>query len=58
MKRIKENIAASLIVKLGIAILAMFGLISLLVAVIIGDMGLSLAVIFNSMRLGRIKPEK
>jgi Cd2+/Zn2+-exporting ATPase len=56
MRRIRENISLSLLVKLGIAVLAMFGLVSLWVAVAIGDMGLSLAVILNSMRLGRIKP--
>ncbi|MFA5868468.1 MAG: cation-translocating P-type ATPase [Candidatus Bathyarchaeia archaeon] len=58
MRRIKENIALSLFVKLGIGVLAMFGLVSLWVAVAVGDMGLSLAVILNSLRLGRIKPEK
>jgi Cd2+/Zn2+-exporting ATPase len=56
MRRIRENISLSLLVKLGIAALAMFGLVSLWVAVAVGDMGLSLAVILNSMRLGRIKP--
>jgi Cd2+/Zn2+-exporting ATPase len=56
MQRIRENISLSLLVKLGIAALAMFGLVSLWVAVAVGDMGLSLAVILNSMRLGRIKP--
>lgn len=58
MQRIRENIALSLLVKLGIAVLAMFGLVSLWMAVAVGDMGLSLAVILNSLRLGRIKPEK
>jgi Cd2+/Zn2+-exporting ATPase len=58
MRRIKENISLSLFVKLGIAVLAMFGLISLWAAVTVGDMGLSLAVILNSLRLSRVKPEK
>ena len=56
MRRIKENISLSLMVKLGIAALALFGLVSLWMAVAVGDMGLSLAVILNSLRLGRIKP--
>jgi Zn2+/Cd2+-exporting ATPase len=56
MRRIRENISLSLLVKLGIAALAMVGLVSLWAAVAVGDMGLSLAVILNSMRLGRIKP--
>ena len=56
MRRIRENISLSLLVKLGIAALALFGLVSLWAAVAVGDMGLSLAVILNSLRLGRIKP--
>jgi len=55
MGRIKENIAASILVKLIVAILALPGWITLWIAVAVGDMGLSLAVILNSMRLGRIK---
>jgi len=55
MRRIRENIALSLVVKLGIAALALFGFVSLWVAVAVGDMGLSLAVILNSMRLSRVK---
>jgi Cd2+/Zn2+-exporting ATPase len=56
MRRIRENISLSLLVKLGIAALAMFGLVSLWAAVAVGDMGLSLAVILNSLRLSHIKP--
>jgi len=58
MRCIRENITLSLVVKLGIALLALLGLVSLWVAVAVGDMGLSLAVILNSLRLSRIKPEK
>ena len=57
MNRIKENIAASILVKLLVAGLAFPGLVTLWIAVAVGDMGLSLAVIFNSMRLSRIKAE-
>ncbi|MCW4035936.1 MAG: cation-translocating P-type ATPase [Candidatus Bathyarchaeota archaeon] len=55
MGRIRENIAASIIVKLAVAALAFPGLVSLWMAVAIGDMGLSLAVILNSLRLGGVK---
>lgn len=57
MRRIRENITLSLVVKLGVALLALFGFVSLWVAVAVGDMGLSLAVILNALRLSRIKPE-
>jgi Cd2+/Zn2+-exporting ATPase len=55
MNRIRENIFASIIVKVLVAILAFQGLVSLWLAVAIGDMGLSLAVILNSLRLSGIK---
>ena len=58
MGRIKENIAASILVKLMVAVLAFPGWITLWIAVAVGDMGLSLAVILNSMRLGRIKAQE
>jgi Cd2+/Zn2+-exporting ATPase len=58
MTRIRENIAASIIVKLMVAALAFPGLITLWIAVAVGDMGLTLAVILNSMRLGRIKADE
>jgi Cd2+/Zn2+-exporting ATPase len=58
MGRIKENIAASILVKLIVVGLALPGWITLWIAVAVGDMGLSLAVILNSMRLGRIKAQE
>jgi Cd2+/Zn2+-exporting ATPase len=58
MGRIRENIAASILVKLIVAALAFPGLVTLWMAVAIGDMGLSLAVILNSLRLGDIKAER
>jgi Cd2+/Zn2+-exporting ATPase len=58
MERIRENIAASIIVKLIVAALAFPGWVTLWMAVAIGDMGLSLAVILNSLRLGGIKAER
>ena len=58
MGRIRENIAASIVVKLIVAALAFPGWVTLWMAVAIGDMGLSLTVILNSLRLGRIKAER
>ncbi|MDV3294097.1 MAG: cadmium-translocating P-type ATPase [Nitrososphaerales archaeon] len=52
---VKQNIASSILVKGGIAILAIAGLVSLALAVGVGDMGLSLAVILNAMRLRVLK---
>ncbi len=57
MGRIRENITASILVKVAVAALALPGLVSLWMAVAIGDMGLSLAVILNSIRLGGIKAD-
>jgi len=58
MRRIRENIAASILVKLAVAALAFPGLVSLWMAVAVGDMGLSLAVILNSIRLGGIRAKE
>ncbi len=52
---IKQNVLLSLSIKGTVAILALFGMINLWVAVAVGDMGLSLAVIFNAMRLAKVK---
>ena len=58
MGRIRENIVASILVKALVAALAFPGLVSLWLAVAVGDMGLSLAVILNSMRLSGIKAKQ
>ena len=50
MRIVKENIFLSIIVKGSLALLSIFGLVSLWMAVGIGDMGLSLAVILNGLR--------
>ncbi len=55
MRVVRENIAASILVKGTFAVLALPGLVSLWMAVAIGDMGLSLAVILNAMRLALFK---
>jgi Cd2+/Zn2+-exporting ATPase len=58
MNVVKQNVAASIIIKTSLTALAMFGMINLWVAVGIGDMGLSLAVISNAMRLTNVKAKK
>lgn len=50
MNRIRQNIAAAVIVKACITVLASMGLVGLWAAVLIGDMGLTLAVIANAFR--------
>jgi len=55
MRRIRENIAVSIIVKAAVAALAFPGLVGLWLAVAEGDMGLSIAVILKALRLGGIK---
>jgi Cd2+/Zn2+-exporting ATPase len=56
VSRMKENIAVALLVKLGIVILGALGMITLWMAVILGDVGLTLLVILNSIRISNIKP--
>jgi Cd2+/Zn2+-exporting ATPase len=52
---IRQNIALSILIKSLFAVLAVFGLITLWMAVSIGDMGLSLAVILNALRIASAK---
>jgi Cd2+/Zn2+-exporting ATPase len=54
---IRTNIWGSLGVKALLAIGAPLGYVSVLVAVVVGDMGMSLAVTGNAMRLARLEPE-
>jgi Cd2+/Zn2+-exporting ATPase len=49
---VRQNVALSILIKSSFAILAIFGLVTLWMAVSIGDMGLSLAVILNALRIG------
>jgi Cd2+/Zn2+-exporting ATPase len=55
MKIVKQNIIASILIKGSFAILAFPGLVTLWLAVAVGDMGLSLAVILNAMRLSLLE---
>jgi Cd2+/Zn2+-exporting ATPase len=56
LNRIKENISISLGMKLVIVALAAVGTISLWQSVILGDVGLALLVIINSIRISNVKP--
>jgi Cd2+/Zn2+-exporting ATPase len=51
---IKQNIAAAIAIKAILAIGVPLGYVSLITAVLIGDMGVSLAVTTNALRLGRV----
>ncbi|MFX1475134.1 MAG: heavy metal translocating P-type ATPase [Promethearchaeota archaeon] len=51
---VKQNVIAALLIKLSLAVLVFPGLVSLWLAVALGDMGLSLAVILNAMRLSLV----
>jgi len=48
---IKQNVSASILIKSSLALLALMGMVKLWVAVLVGDAGLSLAVVLNAMRL-------
>ena len=54
-KIIKQNIWGSILVKVSFAVLTVIGLMTLWLAVGIGDMGVSLAVLLNGMRIFRYK---
>ncbi|WP_435075510.1 heavy metal translocating P-type ATPase [Halorubrum sp. HHNYT27] len=54
---IRQNVWASLGVKFLLALGVPLGLVSVAVAVVVGDMGMSLGVTGNAMRLSGIKPE-
>ena len=54
---IRQNIWASLAVKAVLAVGAPLGLVSVIVAIVVGDMGMSLGVTGNAMRLAGITPE-
>nr|WP_233357433.1 cation-translocating P-type ATPase [Halococcoides cellulosivorans] len=54
---IRQNIWSSLGVKALLAVGVPIGLVSVAVAVVVGDMGMSLGVTGNAMRLARVSPE-
>jgi Cd2+/Zn2+-exporting ATPase len=52
MAVVRQNVVASILIKGSFAVLAFPGIITLWLAVGVGDMGLSLAVILNALRIG------
>jgi Cd2+/Zn2+-exporting ATPase len=52
---IQQNIWTSILLKFSLAIGVFPGIVSLVVAVLVGDMGASLAVTSNALRLARVK---
>jgi len=52
---IRQNVSLSIIIKGSFAVLAFLGMINLWLAVAVGDMGLSLAVIVNALRLAKVR---
>ncbi|MFW6003509.1 MAG: heavy metal translocating P-type ATPase [Halanaeroarchaeum sp.] len=55
---IRQNIWSSLGVKALLALGVPFGYVSVALAVVVGDMGMSLGVTGNAMRLSRVRPER
>ena len=55
MNIIKQNISLSIFVKALFVILAILGVITLMMSVGIGDLGLTMVVILNSFRIARVK---
>jgi Cd2+/Zn2+-exporting ATPase len=52
---IRQNVGVSLVVKLALTVLAIPGLVTLWMAILIGDLGVSLGVISNALRLNRFR---
>ncbi len=52
---IRQNIAASVLLKAALAVGVPLGAVSLIAAVLVGDMGASLGVTANSLRLARVR---
>jgi len=55
---IRQNIFAAILIKFSLAIGVFPGLVSLVIAVLVGDMGASLGVTANAMRLARANLKK
>ena len=55
MSVVKQNVSVAILIKSSFAILVFPGIVTLWLAVAVGDMGLSLAVILNALRIGRKK---
>ncbi|WP_409200349.1 heavy metal translocating P-type ATPase [Methanobrevibacter sp. DSM 116169] len=55
MNIIKQNVILSLIIKVSLAVLGVLGFIDLWMAVLVGDMGLTLFVVANAMRISKLE---
>ena len=53
MSVVKQNVYSAIFIQLFLAVFAVFGFVSLWIAVTFGDVGLTLAVIINALRIGR-----
>jgi Cd2+/Zn2+-exporting ATPase len=53
MDIVRQNVFASILIKGSFAVLVFPGIVTLWLAVAFGDMGLSLGVILNAIRLGK-----
>jgi Cd2+/Zn2+-exporting ATPase len=53
---IRQNIGASVLLKAALAAGVPLGMVSLILAVVVGDMGASLGVTGNALRLARVRP--
>jgi Cd2+/Zn2+-exporting ATPase len=53
---IRQNVAASLAVKAGLALAVPFGHVPIWLAVLLGDAGMTVGVTANAMRLSRVTP--
>lgn len=53
---IRQNVVAAILIKLSLAAAVPFGWVSLVAAVLVGDLGASLGVTANSMRLAGLRP--
>jgi Cd2+/Zn2+-exporting ATPase len=51
---IRQNVAAAILVKAVLVVGVPLGVVSLITAVVVGDMGVSLAVTLNALRLGKV----
>jgi Zn2+/Cd2+-exporting ATPase len=52
MAIVKQNVSVALLIQVSLSVLAVFGFVTLWMAVTFGDMGSTLAVILNSLRIG------
>lgn len=55
MSVVKQNVLSALIIQLALAAFAVFGFVPLWLAVTLGDVGLTIAVILNALRIGSTK---